>query len=249
MANKNGHDDSGESEESKITRFPGARERAELERRLRAANDPVPRASEPVLNLPPVVKALCGAFLLIHAALYFMSDELANTIVGNFGFFAARYGGDMPLGWQGLVSPVTYMLLHGGWLHLSINVATLAAFGAGLEKTIGGKRLLALFFITGVIGAFAHFVVYPGSSTPLVGASGGISGLFGAVLVMAQQQGLMGDYRRLLPFVAVWIAISLFFGLFGMPGAEGQIAWTAHIGGFIAGILLYRPIVRSKIFR
>jgi membrane associated rhomboid family serine protease len=84
---------------------------------------------------------------------------------------------------------------------------------------------------------------------PLIGASGGISGLFGAVLMMAQQRGQMGGWRALLPFIAIWILISLFFGYFGMPGAEGPIAWTAHVGGFIAGILIYRPLASSRILR
>ena len=246
MVNKNGHDDS----DSKVARFPDSRERAEFERRMKAANDRAPQqasSSEPILNLPPAVKALCLVLIVIQAIMTVLPDETIGMVFENLAFYATRYSGDRPFGWQGAVAPFTYMLLHGGWLHIAINVATLAAFGAGLEKTIGAKKFLLLFVATGVIGAFTHVLFYPGSDMPLVGASGGISGLFGAVLMMAQQRGLMGGYRRLLPFVAVWIVISLFFGFFGMPGAEGPIAWTAHIGGFIAGLLLYVPLARSKI--
>lgn len=262
MVKKNGHDD---SEDTNIARFPDPRERRELERRLRVANDRAP-PSEPILNLPPVVQGLCLALVLVQVAVQIMmwlpadwhGEDLVDWLIGNFGFFVLRYTGDMPLGWQGLVAPVSHMFLHGGWLHLGVNVATLAAFGAGLEKTIGGKRLAALFFATGTIGAFCHAAMYmlygaSGNATlfqhpeaPLIGASGGISGLFGAVLMMAQDRGLMGGYKRLLPFVAIWIVISVFFGFFGMPGAEGPIAWTVHIGGFIAGLLLYRPVAKMK---
>jgi membrane associated rhomboid family serine protease len=265
MVKSNGHD---ESEDPKIARFPDARERQELERRLKAANDRLP-GGEPILNLPPVVKWFCILLILVQVFVQLLlwlpadwhGEAVADWLIGNFAFFVLRYTGDMPFGWQGIVSPVSHMLLHGGWLHLGVNVATLAAFGAGLEKTIGGKRLAALFFVTGIIGAFTHTVMYvlygasgnamlfPHPEAPLIGASGGISGLFGGILMMAQDRGLMGGYKKLLPFVAIWILISVFFGFFGMPGAEGPIAWTVHIGGFIAGLLLYRPFARSKIFK
>jgi membrane associated rhomboid family serine protease len=286
MANKNGHDDDdgdktgGDQQDPKIMYFPEARERAELERRLRVANDAEPKAPyEPILNLPPAVKILSAILLLIQAAIWLLSggelgdlhmslgvfknEELANTIFMNFAFFVLRYTGGMPFGWQGLASPVTHMFLHGGWLHAGINVATLAAFGAGLERELGWRKLLVLYFVSGVFGAFTHLVLYfcyvvlgaaasfPAAGAPLVGASGGISGLFGAVLLMMQDnQGGSGDgrgdFRRLLPIVALWIGISLFFGMFGMPGQNNPIAWTVHIGGFVAGLLLYRPVLRYK---
>lgn len=263
MSNKNGHDD---SEDPKIARFPDARARKEQEHRLKVANDRA-TPSEPMLNLPPVIKILCIIIIAIQVLVQLLEwapadwggDAAVDWIIGNLGFFVLRYTGDMPFGWQGIVSPVSHMFLHGGWLHLSINIATMAAFGAGLERFIGGKRLAILFFVTGILGAATHLVMYklygvagdaalfPHPEAPLVGASGGISGLFGGVLMMAQDRGLMGGYKRLLPFVAIWILISVFFGFFGMPGAEGPIAWTTHIGGFVAGLLLYRPLVRLKV--
>lgn len=251
MAKKNGHDtEDNDSEDAKIARFPDARERAEIERRLKAANDRTPALrGEPAVNLPPTVKALCLTLLTMQLVMEFSAPGVADTLVDNLAFFTGRYTGAMDFGWQGVAAPVTHMLLHGGWLHLAINVATLAAFGAGIEKDIGGPKLGLLFFGTGIFGALTHLLIYPDMGAPLIGASGGISGLFGAVLMMAQQRGQMGGWRSLLPFIAVWVLISLFFGFFGMPGAEGPIAWTAHVGGFIAGILLYRPLTGSRIFR
>ncbi|MEZ0224196.1 MAG: rhomboid family intramembrane serine protease [Alphaproteobacteria bacterium] len=273
MAKKNGHDD---SENENVTRFPDPRERKEIEHRLRAANDRLTPKGEPILNLPPTIKNMCIVLLVVHAVIalldYLPQDwhgtaavdwhgtAAVDWIIGNFGFYVLRYTGDMPFSWQGIVSPVSHMLLHGGWLHLAVNVTMFAAFGAGLERVIGGRKLVVLFLVTGIIGAFAHALIYmvygasgsaalfPHPEAPLVGASGGISGLFGGVLMMAHDKGLMGGYKRLAPFVAIWILISLFFGFFGMPGAEGPIAWTTHIGGFVAGLLLYRPVARSKIF-
>ena len=66
--------------------------------------------------------------------------------------------------------------------------------------------------------------------------------------VVAWLKRLMGEgYSKLLPFIGIWILISLFFGIFGMPGTGAAIAWTTHIGGFIAGLLLYRPIAKMNM--
>jgi membrane associated rhomboid family serine protease len=270
MANKNGHDD---SDDPKITRFPDARERREMEHRLKAANDRATK-SEPILNLPPVIKAICLFLIAVQVPLEilkFMADDrpgaaedtygaIYDWVINNLGFFVPRYSGDMPFGWQGIVSPFSYMALHGNFLHLGMNLAMFAAFGAGLERGAGGKRLIAIFLTTGVIAAFTHAALYvvsnvlgypglfPDPGAPLIGASGGISGVVGAVIVMARDKGLLNDFLKgkiTKPVIAI-IASILLLGIFGMPGAGGPIAWMAHLGGFIAGLLLYRPFARLK---
>ena len=212
-------------------------------RRLIPANDQP--THEPVLNMPPTTQylglAILGSFIVIKL----LPDTLAFSLMLQGGVIPARYTGDLPFTPEAAIAPLTHMFIHGGWLHLAINLGTLLAFGAGLEKTIGGRALLALFFLSGLIGAGVHVLFYPHLQGPMIGASGAISGLFGAVLMMMHQNGVMGDsYRKLLPFIAIWIGISLFFGFFGMPGSDTAIAWTTHIGGFLAGIFLYRPVTR-----
>ena len=114
-----------------------------------------------------------------------------TALVTNFGFVPARYqtlsgagfgAGFGGLGWPALVSPVTYMFLHGGWLHLIVNVASLAAFGSAVERPLdGGRRLgrggahtmLAVFFLSGIAGAFSQYAAAPDSGEILIGASGG----------------------------------------------------------------------------
>jgi membrane associated rhomboid family serine protease len=265
MAKKNGHDD---EEDPKIAHFPDPRERREVEHRLRVANDRA-APSEPILNLPPAIKWLCLVLILAYipiGLLQFLSDEhhphpLYVWVLENFSFTAARYNGDMPFGWQGVVTPFSYMLLHGSPLHLGLNIAMLAAFGAGLERDTGGKKLLIIFLVTGVIAAFSQASIYllcaaaghadwfPDGEAPLIGASGGISGVVGAVIVMAKDRGLLADMlngRITKPVIAI-IASILLLGMFGVPGAGGPIAWIAHLGGFFAGLLLYRPVARLKI--
>lgn len=262
MANMNGsgnHHDDGEND-PKIARFPTPAERAEIERMKKGMEEARrkvdPPASEPILNVPPATKYLSGLMILIHVTMEFLPLELKEQVLQIGAFLPQLYFTDMPLGpldrVAAVVGPFVHMLLHGGWLHLAMNVFTLMAFGAGLEKEIGGKKLLLLFVLTGLAGAFTHLAYiawfHPNDLSPLVGASGGISGLFGGVLMMAHGRGLMGEgYSKLLPFIGIWILISVFFGIFGMPGTGAAIAWTTHIGGFIAGLLLYRPIAKMNM--
>lgn len=254
----NGQDNEGE--DPKIARFPTPAERREIERMkaaMEAAKDVAREArekqgggkSEPILNMPPVVKWLCGTLILIHLALEFGPPEWRGLAVEHLAFIPARYTGGLEMGYGGWLGPFTHVLLHGGWLHLAMNIGMLMAFGSGLEKSIGSKKMLLLFVATSLLGVLTHFCIVPRDATALIGASGGISGLFGAILVMAQEQGQMGKggMRGLIPFVLVWIGISLFFGMFGMPGETSAIAWTVHIGGFIAGLGLYKPIAKLKI--
>ncbi|MDF3025070.1 MAG: Rhomboid family protein [Alphaproteobacteria bacterium] len=262
MANMNGsgnHHDDGEND-PKIARFPTPAERAEIERMKkgmeearRKADQP---ASEPILNIPPATKYLSGLLIVIHVIMEFLPLELKEKALQFGAFLPQIYFTDMPLAdadkASAVIGPFAHMLLHGGWLHLAMNVFTLMAFGAGLEKEIGRKKFLLIFVLTGLAGAFTHLAYiawfHPNDLSPLVGASGGISGLFGGVLMMAHGRGLMGNgYSKLLPFIGIWILISLFFGIFGMPGTGAAIAWTTHIGGFIAGLLLYRPIAKMNI--
>jgi membrane associated rhomboid family serine protease len=228
------------SEDPKITKFPDARRRRSM-LLLHAANDG-PR--EPMVNLPPVVKALCGCliavFILQRLLPYVFGAERAMTWIYDFAFVPARYAAGHALTWQAITSPVTYMFLHGGWLHMGVNLLSLMAFGAGLEKWAGGRRVLLVFFGAGLVGVAAQYFAEPLIENPVLGASGAISGLFGALLIEMQRRGHMGDggLKRVLPFAAIWVLSSMVFGFLGMPGAEGAIAWAVHVGGFFGGMLV-----------
>lgn len=240
----------------KVTRFPDAAERAAGQKARLApapANDgpslPQHAGSEPVLNLPPGVKYLSLLLILCMLPRYVLSDAALFDVYMNFGFVPARYTGILPADWRAVVAPVTHMFLHGGWLHIGVNIGMLMAFGSALEKAIGLKRAAVIYFVSGALGAALHAAVLPGDIAPLIGASGGISGLFGGMLILMFRSGMLGGqgYRRLLFLIAVWIGISLAFGYTGMPGADGKVAWTAHVGGFLAGLALYPLLVRGRV--
>ncbi len=209
---------------------------------------------EPALKLPIGIKglslALILAFLLQKALDFLWGAETAFETVYRFAFVPARYTSatEMEMDLSGFLTPVTYMFLHGGWLHLFTNVTMIAAFGTGIEKALGTRKMLVLFFISGILAAFSQVPFSPQSTIPLVGASGGASGLFGAVMMMMYHKGYMGEgYQKLVPIVLIWALSASFFGFFGVPGAEGNIAWIPHIAGFIVGLLLFKPIMRLKI--
>jgi membrane associated rhomboid family serine protease len=158
---------------------------------------------------------------------------------------------------------VTYALLHAGWTHLAVNCVTLAAFGAPVARRLGPFRFLALLGATAAAGALAHLVVHPFGLAPVVGASASISGTIAASVRFAFAPGAPlgepgasssperdGDRasplsdllsnRRALAFLGVWFGVNLLFGLFPRAaGASDQIAWEAHVGGFVAGLLLF----------
>lgn len=217
-------------------------------RKLAAANDAKP-ASEPMVSLPPVVKKMSLLLVGVFLVQQYAPDALVAPLYEYGSFVPARYTGGMVFDAAAITSPILHMLLHGSWLHLLMNLGMLMAFGAGLERHAGPRVLLVLFVLSGIAGAFFHVLFYPDALRGLIGASGGISGLFGAVLMMmfAHQDpyaGRSARLKQLFPFIAVWIGVSLFFGFFGMRGEDADIAWTAHIGGFLAGLLLYAPIAK-----
>jgi membrane associated rhomboid family serine protease len=203
-------------------------------------------AGERAINLPPTVLFLIGVNLAVHVLRAMLSDSFDQRIVLQFGFVAAAYTGDAgPTGVDPValfVAPFTYQFLHAGWLHLGINMLTLAAFGAPVERVLGWRRFIAFYLIGGIVAAFVHVLFFYDSADPVVGASGAISALFGGVLILLRR---LGRLPSLIPIALIWIGLNVFFGIVGgTPGAGGDpVAWTAHIGGFVFGLLAIRLFV------
>lgn len=200
-----------------------------------------PPGRQPILQLPPFVQAWLLVSIAIHLVRLALPVQTDDWVIVTFGFIPIRYTIPEFFTWGAGVAPLTHMLLHGSWVHLLVNMATLMAFGSGVERRIGGRRTFWFALTCGLAGAVAHYFVYPESPVPVVGASGAISGLFGGVLRLVQAHRLAGGSRGLWAAAAVWIGINVLFGLTGMPGAEEEIAWVAHLGGFLAGLVLFRP--------
>lgn len=218
---------------------------------------------EPVFNLAPVVLALiavCAAIHLVRAE--FLTGEQDFALVLRFAFIPIRYTGGFSVDIWSFVSPLSYSLLHGGVVHLVVNCVWLAAFGSPLAYRIGAVRFL-LFWAATALGAVAlHFALYPDSTTPLVGASGAISGMMGAAARFVFRIDRSGGHpaftgpivavadvlrsRQAVAFLGVWLAVNLLVGFgFGAPGGA-QVAWEAHIGGLVVGFFGIRFFDRPQ---
>lgn len=216
---------------------------------LKGENDNVPpqgqggrqSGGEPFLRLPPATAILGALIVGLYGALSLLANPaLTVWIYYMFGFVPGAYTGAFPLGWNAFTAPFTYIFLHGSWLHVAMNVGMLLAFGAGMERWLGSLRMVLFFLICGALAAFVQLVFTPASTMPIIGASGALSGLFGGALVMMQRAGALGNGPKgLLPLAAVWIGLSVVFGLIGGPDGS-LIAWPAHIGGFVGGLALVR---------
>lgn len=244
----NSTNDSNPQNDNNIVSLAAAAER----RRLEAECQKPPREpffnKGPLLALPPITKYMLLAFLIIHIITdVILTDPQQFWVFMHFGFIPGYYTDALTWNWGALTGPFTFTFLHGSWMHVILNGFMMMAFGTGVERSIGSKRMFIFFMLCNIAAALAQFAFSPHSLAPVIGASGGISGLFAAVLLMMHQSGQSNTNGRygLLPFIALWIVISIAFGLIGGPD-NSNIAWAAHIGGFLAGFVILKPIMKLK---
>lgn len=208
---------------------------------------------EPVLNLPRVVIVLIAICIAVHLVRVYVLDwRQDETLLLHAAFIPILYSGQFPLDIFSFTSPLSYSLLHGSVAHLAINMVWLAAFGSPLANRLGAPRFLFFWAAASVAAAALHYALHATSQAPLIGASGAISGMMGAAARFgfrferqAGQPGFAGAIlpiaealrsRAVVSFLAVWMAINLVTGLFHLvPGEGSEIAWEAHIGGFVVG--------------
>ena len=157
-------------------------------------------------------------------------------------------------------TPVISMFLHGSWSHLIGNSLYLWVFGNNVEDSMGRGRFLGFYLITGLVAAAAHIIVNPASPVPTVGASGAISGVMGAYLLLYPRIHVRMFFPPFFLFsVPAWAVLLLWFGsqiLTGLPDlsplrreVSGGVAVWAHIGGFVAGALLAWPFANREFVR
>src|SRR5947209_9471047 len=198
-----------------------------------------------------------------------LTAEQTTEFLLLFAFIPARYDATVmpdivwPGGWAADAwTFVTYALIHGDLAHLIFNAVWLLAFGSPVARRFGPLRFLAFMALTAAAGAAVHLVTHFGELLPMVGASAAISGAMAAATrFMFQRGGPLEFWRdrteasrvpaapladslrdaRVLAVLSVWFGVNILFGAFsvGMPGVEQAIAWQAHIGGFLVGLLAF----------
>jgi membrane associated rhomboid family serine protease len=226
----------------------------------------------PSESVPYITVGLIG--LNVLAFLYQVSigmggdPRAAEAIVFEFGATPCRLTGacSVPGEFPSPIATVfTSMFLHGGLLHVGGNMLYLWIFGDNVEDTLGHGRYLALYVAAGVAAAAAQVAVHPRSSVPMIGASGAVSGVLGAYLLLFPFAGVhmllvFGFFVRVvrwpaLAVLGVWIIIQALSGFLTFSaaawggGEAGGTAWFAHIGGFLAGMALLFLIRPSRVGR
>lgn len=148
---------------------------------------------------------------------------------------------------QDLITLLTSMFLHGGWAHLIGNMAFLWVFGDNVEDAFGHLGYLVFYLVTGFAASAAHIFLNQGSPVPSVGASGAISGILGAYIVFFGSNAIRVLFGFFITTVPAWLMIGLwagqqFLATYGTIArteqTDGGVAYAAHAGGFIAGLLL-----------
>ncbi len=196
--------------------------------------------------------AICGAVFLWQLSL---AEAVAPVSYG-LGTIPAVLVGGRQLNPELFIVPaaltlVTGMFLHGGWMHLLVNMLFLWIFGDNVEDAMGHLRFLAFYLLCGVAGGLAHVAGNPQSVAPVIGASGAIAGVLGAYLVLHPKARVLTLFMfylvRLPAFVVLGGWIGFQFLQLSMESGGGVVAWWAHIGGFIAGMILVVPMRRKEI--
>ena len=149
------------------------------------------------------------------------------------------------------LSLFTSVFLHGGWLHLLGNMLFLFIFGDNIEDILGHVGFLLFYLACGIAATLSQYMLDPASPVPMVGASGAIAGVMGAYLLLFPKARVdilvfFIVFFRIFPIPA-WIMLGLWFGMqilgsFASVGSEGGVAYWAHAGGFIAGLIVIVPI-------
>lgn len=225
-----------------------------------------PWTRQPIFRIPGVVLGLILVLVLAHVARVMAPGSLSGAMINRFAFIPARYSHTFlaahdvdPGSFIDRAVPfVSYMALHNDFTHLAINSLWLLAFGPIVARRFGAPLFLLFFLVCGIAAAVTHLAFNWGSLMPVIGASGAISGLMGAGLRLLPTQApwaVPGEdrlapifSRQIVIFTLVWMAINLAAGLtgFGLGGETGLIAWQAHMGGYLAGLLLAGPFDRFR---
>ncbi len=200
--------------------------------------------------------------LIVSNILVFLYEQqLSSTqlerFIFNWALIPAHLSGNPSAAW---ITIFTSMFLHGSWIHLLGNMWFLYIFGDNIEARLGGIRYLIFYLLSGVAAALLQTYIQPTSQLPTIGASGAIAGVLGAYLVSFPRSRIASLVPILFIFTIVeipavlflifWFLIQIYSGLFVMQGANAaNIAWWAHIGGFVFGAVMVSFFARKSVYR
>lgn len=191
----------------------------------------------------------------------FNPEEVMIAVAAGYGLVPGELTGLIPplLGYDPVPEPLTlltYQFLHAGWWHLISNMLFLWVFADNIEDAFGHGAFLMFYLFCGVAGGLAHVLIAPGSGAPLIGASGAVSGIIGAYVVLFPKARVWILLFMRLPLrigalwvLGGWFILQLINLYMDQGNGEVSVAWWAHIGGFLAGLGLTWAIRRRLYLR
>jgi membrane associated rhomboid family serine protease len=221
--------------------------------------DDIPSSRYPVVNVGLILLNLAGFLYELQLG------RALDGLIQSYGFVPARFAAQLEAGAlaSGLAPVFTSMFLHGGFLHILSNMWILWIFGDNVEDSMGHYRYLLFYLLCGVTSGLAQFAFSPDSTLPLVGASGAISGVLGAYIVLYPRARILTLVPVIILFYLVEVPAYVFLGLWfllqilrgyaeGMGGAgdlRGGVAWWVHVGGFFSGLVLIWLFAENRFLR
>jgi membrane associated rhomboid family serine protease len=203
--------------------------------------DTVRSRTFPIINLTLIVANILAFLYELQ-----MDPAALKDFIFSWGLIPARLLSDPSTTWTTLFSS---MFLHGGWFHIINNMWVLLIFGDNVEAGLGKIRYLIFYLLGGVAAGILQTYVLPSSVDPMIGASGAVAGVLGAYLILFPHSRIASLVPILFIFTIVeipaalflifWFVSQLYSGLFAIRGGgESGIAWWAHIGGFVFGLIM-----------
>ena len=216
------------------------------------------RDDNPTHSTPVVTIALIALCTIVFLWQISLPEREAEAAVYLLGFIPAVLFGraQLPEYWVPPgVSIFTAMFMHGSWLHLIGNMLYLWIFGDNVEDRVGHVRFVLFYAICGTVAALAQALPDVGSTIPMIGASGAVSGVLGAYIVLYPRANVLVAVPLIVVFqtfrVPAWVVLGFWFvgqlasSLLAARGGGG-VAFGAHVGGFLAGVVLVRLFVRER---
>lgn len=218
-------------------------------------SDPPPREEAPIFNAPRTVLGVVGLTALIFLVSHYANEEVANLLFAHLVLLPIRFLSTQNLAYDWtatLLSPLGHALLHANWMHLIVNMGLLLGFGTALTRRAGAAGFLAIYFASVLAGGALYVALAADPQAPVIGASGGVSGVMGAICQMGFAQMRGGPlapapfHRRgmAMTYSLSFFSINLVLAIFA---AQIGIAWQAHLGGFAAGFLLNMLLDKRQI--
>lgn len=209
-----------------------------------------------IIRFQFVTVTIMAANIVVFLTTSAWNEDMIFAIASGYGIVPAEFTGQAAgPSFNPVAEPLTlftYMFLHAGWIHLGTNMLFLWVFADNIEDAFGHVAFLIFYLLTGVAGGLAHVLMTPLSQAPLIGASGAVSGVIGAYILLYPRARIwiLLFMRLPLRIGAVWVLGGWFalqiVSMFLASESEVEVSWWSHIGGFLAGLAI-TFVLRSRL--